>query len=263
MPDNRRTLLVLSGGHPYEEAPFAALLASLGDWQITHLIHPEAEALVGEGAADEADALLFYDMAGYEFGEDKVTSRPPSTAFVAALERRFASGRGAVMMHHALAGWADWPGWSEIVGGRFLYQPGEVRGTKVLDSGYRHDVDYLAEAVADHPVLAGVPAQFAVSDELYLAEIFEDRVTPLIRASHDFDAANFYSAANAVAGRMFDNSDWPHPPGSNLIAWTKPVGPAEIVYLQFGDGPATYQNPAVQCLLANALDWTAQPRRMS
>jgi type 1 glutamine amidotransferase len=263
VPDNQRTLLVLSGGHPYEEAPFAALLDSLGDWQVTHLIHPEAEALVGQGAADEADALLFYDMAGYEFADGLVTTRPPSPAFVAALERRFASGRGAVMMHHALAGWSDWPGWSEIVGGRFLYQPGEVRGAKVLDSGYRHDVDYIAEAVASHPVLDGVPASFPICDELYLAEIFEDGVTPLIRANHDFIAANFYSAAHAVAGRMFDNAGWAHPPGSNLIAWTKPVGPAEIVYLQFGDGPATYQNPAVRRLLSSALDWTAQPRKMS
>jgi type 1 glutamine amidotransferase len=262
LPNKRRSLLVLSGGHPYEEAPFAALLASLGDWDATHLLHPEAETLVGEGAADGADALLFYDMAGYEFGDGVVTSRPPSPAFVAALERRFASGKGAVMMHHALAGWADWPGWSEIVGGRFLYQPGEVRGSQVLDSGYRHDVEYQAQLVAEHPVLAGLPASFPVCDELYLAEIFEDSVTPLIRADHQFVAANFYSAANAVAGQMFDNTNWPHPPGSNLVAWTKPVGQAEIVYLQFGDGPATYQNPAVQCLLTNALDWTAQPRSM-
>jgi type 1 glutamine amidotransferase len=263
LPETRRSLLVLSGDHPYEEEPFAALLASLGDWNVTHLIHPEAEAQVGKGAADAADALLFYDMAGYEFGEGTVTSRPPEPAFVAALERRFASGRGAVMMHHAIAGWAEWPGWSEIVGGRFLYQPGDVRGRPVLDSGYRHEVEYMAQIVAEHPVLAGVPASFPVCDELYLAEIFEDSVTPLIRANHEFSAANFYSAAKAVAGRMFDNAGWPHPPGSNLVAWTKPAGRAEIVYLQFGDGPATYQNPAVQRLLGNALDWTAQPRSTS
>lgn len=259
----RRNLLVLSGGHPYEEEPFAALLASLGDWEITHLLHPEAEARVGEGAADQTDALLFYDMAGYTFADGTVTARPPSPAFVSALERRFASGRGAVMMHHALAGWAKWPGWSELVGGRFLYQPGEARGRQVLDSGYRHDVEYQAEVVADHPVTAGVPSSFPVTDELYLAEVFEAEVTPLVRASHRFVAENFYSAAHAVAGRMFDNADWLHPPGSNLVAWTKPADRAEIVYLQFGDGPATYQNPIVQRLLANALDWTAQPRSAS
>ena len=256
----RRSLLVLSGGHPYEEAPFAAFIASLGNWEVTHCVHPEAEEQVAAGAADAADALLFYDMAGYTFANGTVTTKAPSAAFVAAIERRFAGGRGAVMMHHAIAGWAQWPGWSEIVGGRFLYQPGEVRGRAVLDSGYRHDVDYTAELVSDHPVLEGVPASFPVNDELYLGEVFEAEVTPLIRASHDFVAGNFYSAAHAVAGRMFDNADWPHPPGSNLVAWTKPVGAAQIVYCQFGDGPKTYENPAVRQVIANALEWTAQSR---
>lgn len=259
---SKRSLLVLSGGHPYEEGPFAALLCGLAGWDVTHLVHPDAEKQVAEGAADDADGLLFYDMPGYEFADGKVTSRPPGPGFVAALERRFAGGKGAVMMHHALAGWADWPGWSELVGGRFLYQPGPVRGAQCLDSGYRHDVDYVAQIVGDHPVVAGLPAQFAVNDELYLAEIFEDDLIPLIRAEHDFVAGNFYSAAKAVAGKMFDNQDWPHKPGSNLVAWARYAGQAPIVYLQFGDGPATYTNPHVQQMLANALDWTANHRSL-
>ncbi|MBX9664617.1 ThuA domain-containing protein [Novosphingobium sp.] len=253
-----RTLLVLSGGHPYEEAPFAAFLESLGDWDITHHVHPEAEEQVAAGAADSADAMLFYDMPGYTFADGTVKTAPPSDAFKAALERRFASGRGAVMMHHAIAGWAEWPQWSEWLGGRFLYQPGPVRGATKLDSGYRHDVDYTAELVGEHPVLAGAPATFSVNDELYLGEVFEADVTPLIRARHDYVAENFYSAAHAVAGRMFDNSDWPHPPGSNLVAWTKPIGAAQMVYCQFGDGPHTYANPVVRQIIANALEWTAR-----
>lgn len=256
------TLLVLSGGHPYEEGPWEAFLAAVADklpgaWQVVHYVHPEAEERVAAGAADSADAVLFYDMPGYTFADGTVKTAAPSDAFKAALERRFASGRGAVMMHHAIAGWAEWPQWSEWVGGRFLYQPGTVRGEAKLDSGYRHDVDYTAELVAEHPVLEGVPATFEVNDELYLGEVFEDSVTPLIRARHDYVAENFYSAAHAVAGRMFDNSDWPHPPGSNLVAWTKPVGAAQIVYCQFGDGPHTYANPVVRQIIANALQWTA------
>ena len=70
-----RDLLVLSGGHPYEAEPFAALLASLEGWTVTHLVHPEAERLVGEGRAAAADAILFYDMPGYTFGDGQVTAR--------------------------------------------------------------------------------------------------------------------------------------------------------------------------------------------
>lgn len=253
-----RDLLVLSGGHPYEEEPFAALLASLDGWRVRHLVHPEAEAAMGSGAADGTDAILFYDMPGYAFADGTVVSRAPSASFAEALRRHFAAGKGAVMLHHALAGWADWPEWADIVGGRFLYQPGQVRGQACLDSGYRHDVDYRAVVVADHPVTRGLPEQFPVQDELYLAEIFEDDVTPLIRADARFDPRNFYSAAHAVAGRMFDNSDWPHPPASNLIGWTRAVDAGHMVYLQFGDGPASYANPHIRRAIANALDFVTQ-----
>ena len=256
-----RELLVLSGGHPYEAEPFAAMLASLEGWTVTHLIHPEAERLVGEGRADDADAVLFYDMPGYSFADSEVTAHAPSEAFRRAIMARFAGGRGAVAMHHTLAGWALWPAWSELLGGRFLYQPGEVRGQAQLDSGYRHDVTYSAQVVADHPVTAGLPATFPVTDELYLAPVFAEDFVPLIRAQHDFVAANFFSAAAAaVTGRMFDNTGWEHPQGNTCVAWTKQALAARLVYLQFGDGPATYANPHVRRVLTNALDYVASRR---
>lgn len=261
MSHTRRSLLVLSGGHPYEEGAFEELLQALardlGGWTLTHLLHPEAEREIADGAADDADALLFYDMAGYEFADGKVEARAPSAPFRDAIVRRFAAGKGAVAMHHALAGWAEWPEWAEMLGGRFLYQPDEVLGRNCLDSGYRHNVAYHAEVVAEHPVTAALPQTFPLVDELYLAEVFEDDVEPLIRARHDFRSRNFYSAAAAVAGAMFTNEGWEHPDGSNLVGWTRKVGDAPLVYLQFGDGPATYRDPNVRRALANALAFTA------
>lgn len=252
-----RDLVVLTGGHPFDEAAFADLLASLEGWQVTQLSHPDAERLVGEGRAAEADALLCYDMPGYSFADGSVTARPPSEAFRAAIRARLEAGRGMVAMHHALAGWALWPEWAELLGGRFLYQPGEIRGQPMPDSGYRHDVAYVAEVVADHPVTTGLPPSFELSDELYLAPVFEAEVEPLIRARHAFVAGNFWSAAAAVAGRMYSNEGWSHPPGSNLVAWARRAGAARLVYLQFGDGPAAYGNPFVRRALANALDHVA------
>ncbi len=252
------SLLVLSGGHPYEGAPFDELLHSLGDWEITHLVHPEGGEAEAAEAIRAADALLFYDMAGYTFGDGKVTTRPPSTALKDALSSRFASGRGAVAMHHALAGWADWPEWHAWLGGGFLYQPGEWQGEAWPDSGYRHDVTYEARIVADHPVTRGLPASFPVTDELYLGPIDESALTPLVRAEgFAFTAGNFYSAAQAVAGTMFSNEGWEHPPGSNCVAWESRNCPARLVYLQFGDGPATYANRHVRQMLRQALDYTS------
>ena len=248
----------MSGGHPYEAGPFDELLGAIGDWEVTHLIHPEGGEADAAEAIAAADALLFYDMAGYTFGGGTVTMRPPSPAFREAVAARFAAGKGAVAMHHALAGWSLWPEWHDWLGGGFLYQPGEWRGEAWPDSGYRHDVAYDTRIVADHPVTRGLPARFPVTDELYLCPIDESAFAPLIRAEgFAFTADNFYSAAQAVAGAMFSNEGWDHPPGSNCVGWESRTCPAPLVYLQFGDGPATYANPHVGQLLAQALDYTS------
>ena len=248
-----RRLLVLSGGHPYEAEPFADLLASFDGWEVTHLVHPDAEVAVAAGAASEADAILFYDMPGYSFEGGRATTRPPSRAYRRAITDYFARGGGAVAMHHAIAGWAAWPEWADMVGGRFLYAPGEAHGEAHLDSGYRHDVRYDAVVLDPvHPVTAGLPPRFPLCDELYLAPVW-GAVTPLLRADHAFVRGNFYSAAQAVAGRMFSNDGWDHRPESDLIAWEKPVGAGRLVYLQPGDGPAAYTDPNLRCFIANAL----------
>ena len=61
----------------------------------------------------------------------------------------------------------------------------------------------------------------------------------------------------AVGGAMFSNEGWEHPPGSDLIAWHRQVGEGRLVYLQPGDGPATYADPNFRRMLMNALDFVA------
>lgn len=253
-----RRLLVLSGGHPYEAEPFGELLASFAGWAVKHLIHPEAEIAIAEGAANAADAILFYDMPGYSFGDGRAATRPPSFTYRRAITDYFARGGGAVAMHHAIAGWAEWPDWAAMIGGRFLYEPGEAHGEEHLDSGYRHEVRYDAVVLDPmHPVTAGLPPRFPLCDELYLAPVW-GAATPLLRADHAFVGRNFYSAAQAVAGRMFSNDGWDHRPESDLIAWEKPVGTGRLIYLQPGDGPAAYADPNLRRFLANALAHVAR-----
>ncbi len=252
-----RDLLVLSGGHRFYEAEFDQFLTSLGDWRITHLEHPDAEEQVANGRALEADAVLFYDMGGYTFADDWVTTRPPSQAYRRAIIERFKAGRGAVAMHHALAGWAEWPEWHEMLGGRFLYTPGEVRGEPSLDSGYRLDVDYTAHVVAEHPVTAGLPQSFELCDEQYLGHVFEEDVEPLLRSDFTFTREHFASATLAISGTMDSNEGWNHPEGSNLIGWHKQVHGASLIYLQPGDTKPALTNPNVQRLFANALNFVA------
>ena len=77
------------------------------------------------GYIDEAKAKWLLDHVARD---GTVKTAPPLPGFKAALERRFASGRGAVMMHHAIAGWAEWPQWSDRLGGRRA--PGGMRTSR-------------------------------------------------------------------------------------------------------------------------------------
>ena len=106
---------------------------------------------------------------------------------------------------------------------------------------------------------AGLPAQFSITDELYLSEVFEDDVAPILRSDYRFEQDNFYSAARVVSeGKMFDNEGWEHPPGSNLIGWSKRYGASPIVYLQCGDDPVAYGNPHFRRLISNAINWVSE-----
>src|SRR5690606_36055773 len=144
---------------------------------------------------------------------------------------------------------------ARIIGGRYLFEPRLIDGVLVPDSGYRHDQVHHVAPVLDHPVTAGLEGGFALEDELYLFDVFEADVTPLMVSDHDFAAPHFHSSALAVQGRLFDNRGWDRPPGSRLFAWTRRDGASDIVYIQGGHGPSAYDNAGYRTLLGNAVDW--------
>src|SRR5262249_19732216 len=149
------------------------------------------------------------------------------------------------------ASWPVWPEYGEWLGGRFLYHPGRVRNETRPDSGYAHQVTYEAQVLAEHPVTRGLPTKFTLTDEPYLAEIFSDSVTPLLASTATFTREHFWSAEAAVRGRMYSRDGWEHPPGSNLIGWTKRALNSPLVYLQPGDGPSAFENANYRRLLEN------------
>ena len=257
--------LVAVRGHPFDRTAFDAIFQWMEGISATMVDQPAAAQLMNPEGMAPYDALVLYDMPGLDFAA--LANKPgyvdPGDAFRSGFAALLEQGKGIVALHHALAGWPAWPDYAEALGGSFLYRPGPLRGRDRPDSGYRHDVAYTAEVVApDHPVMAGIPPTFAMQDELYLAELFEADVTPLLRARHAFVQDGFYSATAAMNGRMYDNEGWVHEEGSNLIGWTKRAGNSPLVYLQPGDGQATYDNPVYRRLVENAIRWVAsQPHR--
>ena len=254
-------ILVSVKGHPFDRNAFASVFEDMEGVQASFVDQPAAGRLMTPDGMAGFDALVLYDMPGIDFSAagDKPGTVAPDGPLKAGLKALLTQGKGVVALHHAIAGWPDWPEYAEWLGGRFLYKPAPFRGRSCPDSGYRHDVAYDAEAAdPTHPILEGVAAPFPIRDELYLYEVFEADVHPLLRARHPFVRDSFYSAHRAVAqGEMLSNEGWEHQTGSNLIGWTKRALNSPLVYLQPGDGPETYANPTYRQIVRNAISWVA------
>ena len=255
MPDTR--LLLVTKGHPFDRGEFFAMFDKL-ELTWTHVEQPAARIFMTPEMAEPYDVLVFYDMPGLTFGADGPVFETPSEEYKSGLLSLLNSGKGLVFMHHAIAGWPDWEEYAEIIGGRFLYVPGPLRDKQCQDSGYHHSVEHKISTLSDHPITSGLPPQFTMTDELYLCEVFEDSVFPLLASDHQFTEENFYSAAKVVQeGKMYDNDNWQHPAGSNLVGWVKHYGNSPVVYIQGGDDPIAYGSDQYQQLLKNAINWAA------
>ncbi|MBU6371270.1 MAG: ThuA domain-containing protein [Alphaproteobacteria bacterium] len=254
-------VLVAAKGHPYVRDALMAPFDAFEGVAATLVEQPVASLLMRPDFLEAFDALVLYDMPGLDFtAPGGVRAVAPDEPLKAGLRAVLDAGKGVVALHHAIAGWPAWSEYGDLLGGRFLYTPQTVRGKALLDSGYRHDVTHRIDVVApDHPVMKDVPSSFELTDECYLFEVFEADVTPLLRSRARFTKDEFYSAAHAVAGRMYTNDGWDHPEGSNLVGWVKRARRAPLVYLQFGDGPATFADPVMRRLLENAVRWVASP----
>jgi hypothetical protein len=204
-----------------------------------------------------ADVVVAYDMPGVQFRPGEAPLHPPPPpSLVAGLTGLLAEGQPFVFLHHAIASWPAWPDYAEIVGGRYHYAPAVLRGQEWPDSGYRFDVHQTFTVVApEHPVCAGLPHTFELTDETYLCPVFDDDVIPLLvtdapRTDHDH-----WSTTLALSGRRGERDGWHHPPGSALAAWVKTSGRSPVAYVQPGDGPSAFENEHYRTLLANAIQW--------
>ena len=250
-------VLLVTRGHPFQRDAFFDIFDSNSDIQYSNVEHPAAQFLFNPEMAKNFDCYVQYDMPGVEFGDDGPIYPEPPEFYKEGVRAMGEAGCPLVVLHHCAAAWPAWPEWSEIIGGRFLYTPMKCRGVDRPDSGYNIDVSHIVSPTMDHPITLGIEP-FEITDEVYLCEIFEDSVIPLLTSNWTFTHDNFYSAANAVVrGELNSNKGWSHDDGSNLVGWIKAYKNAPVVYLQFGDGPAAYENPNFRRILAQAIKWAS------
>ncbi len=252
-------LLAITGGHRFDADAFERMLdavcAELG-WVWAHARQPAAQRWLHPDHSGEWDAIFLYDIPGLDLarGAEPITHDPPPDVR-AAIAELLARGQGVVAAHHALAGWPAWEGWAEILGGRFCYAPGRLRGRDVPASGYRMDTYRVDVVASDHPVCEGV-SSFEVDDELYLCPVFEDEVTPLLTTDAEITSDTTIDTYREVVEGI--RAPGPEQDSSRLIGWTQDVGASRVVYLLPGHGPSTMDHPTYRRILANAFSWVSR-----
>ena len=212
-------VLVITGGHDFDEPAFYAMLDDLPGIQYQSVAHPEAFPKL-ENEMDKWDAVLFYDMPQSMAESDKQV-----------VEKMVEAGVGLVFMHHALCAYDDWPEYTRIRGGRYVMQPDTLGDLVIPASNYQHDVDFDVQVVApDHPVTRGVQ-DFTIHDEVYGNCRVLASVTPLLKTDH--------------------------PQSMETVAWAHEYENSSVVYLLFGHGPTAYADENVRRLLGNALQFVS------
>ena len=136
------------------------------------------------------------------------------------------SGKGLLLVHPAL--WYNWGNWPEY--------------NKVLAGGGAKGHDKLGEFEVvvekpDHPIMAGVPKTFKITDELYNF-IPDEKGTPI----------EVLATAKSTNGKTFP------------IVWIVQHPKAKIVGITLGHDGRAHDHPAYKSILVNSLKWAAQQK---
>jgi len=215
-------ILVVTGGHGYKVEQFNLMLASLGP-QITFKVAelPGAYDMFLAENRDKYDVLVFYHMF------QKITDEQ-AKAFTECIS----NGKPVVALHHSICAYDSWPGYWDIIGGKYFHAVTNYRGKEYQPCSYIHDLHFKVKVVnPKHPVTKGI-TDFEIFDETYKGYYVEEGVTPLLTTDE--------------------------PTSTRIIGWAKEFGKSKIVVLQSGHDAPTFENPNFRKLLKQAIVWVSK-----
>jgi type 1 glutamine amidotransferase len=211
-PDAVRALLI-TGGHDHETA-FYTLFGGYKD--LAWLPVASSATAFQSDLRKKYDVIVMYDFSRDLDDKGKKNLR----AFVE-------SGKGIVVLHHALLNYQEWPWWyEEVVGGRYLLKSEHgIPSSKVKDSQHI----YVSPA-GEHPLTRDI-AVFHIVDETYKGMWFSPRIKPLL------------------------TTDNPH--SDRSLAWIGPCASSRVVAIQLGHGHTAFGHPSYRALVHQAILWSA------
>jgi type 1 glutamine amidotransferase len=162
-------VLVVTGGHDFEHDQFFKLFSDNPDITFQAAEHPNAHSLLKPEGAKDYDVLVAYDM-------HQEISESAKADLLAWLQ----SGKGFVVLHHAIASYQKWPEYSKIIGARYYLEKTTVNGLEKARSAYKHGMHFTVHVVdPSHPVTRGLK-DFSIHDETYNLFDVADDAHPLL-----------------------------------------------------------------------------------
>lgn len=212
-------VLVVTGGHDYEKEPFDAMFKALDGIELEAAEQKETSEAYDRDLS-KYDVLVLYDMV------QKITDAQKKK-----LVDFVQSGKGLVVLHHALGSYQDWEDFKKIVGGKFYTAKRTEDGVEHPVSGWKHD-EKMQVTVADktNPIIKGM-SDFEILDEVYNKYFVSPDVKPLLTVNH--------------------------PLSDKVIGWTHYCGKAPVVYIQLGHGASAFKDANYRKLVSNAIQWAA------
>jgi type 1 glutamine amidotransferase len=205
-------VLVVTGGHDYPTS-FYTLFEKPGlAWD--HETTPEAA--YRRDLRPRYDVLVMYDLV----------EKGLSAEARANLQAFAESGKGIVVLHHALCSNNDWDWYRDLVGGRYLLAPQEGRPA----STYKHDETIPVAMGRPHPITRGI-ALTEVYDETYKGMWISPQATVLLTTTH--------------------------PLADPQLAWISPYQQSRVVTIQLGHGREAHTHAGYSALIRNAILWSA------
>jgi type 1 glutamine amidotransferase len=205
--------LLITGGHDHETS-FYTLFE--GDHDLARV------QVANSGPAFQNDLRGKYDVViMYDFTRDLDEKGKKN------LRDFVESGKGVVVLHHALLNYQKWDWWyQDTVGGSYRLQKEGDR----LSSTVKNDQSISATPAAQHPVTAGI-APFQIVDETYKRMWMSPSIQPLLTTDNPFS--------------------------DPVLAWIGPNPKARVVAIQLGHGHTAHGNPSYRALVHNAILWAA------
>jgi putative heme-binding domain-containing protein len=210
-------VLLITGGHPYEEDAFMDVFRSMKSVSFTHVaLGGEAEKKLKPEEAKKYDVLVFYDM--YE----------QCAPYLGDLQFLLEQGKGTIFLHHALGSCSEDLEYGYVLGGKARFDSEDPKATL---SHFKGGTSYRAHIEdPNNPITAGM-SDFDVTDEVY-SNYFVDS-----------DSHVFLTTDNPNSGRQ--------------LAWTSQYKKSRVAYIQLGHDHVTYENPNYRRLVERSILWVS------